>query len=145
MVEKDYAIVFIFSTCYTMLYFNGIIYLIMSMFFPMLGIPLESVTAALMIKGFVIGFTGYLICELLRLRGFIPLGWIGSMVGLLIAEQIFIFTAAIFGFKYASLYGSYYLGISEFGMRLIFIKMLVVGSFIYLLAKFLIKYISPER
>jgi hypothetical protein len=130
-ITKCIATVVVFA-CYTMLFFNGFVYLLQANFEIFLDMSKE-----VMIKGFIIGLSGAFISEKLNLR-FIPSGWIGAVLGLVIVNYLLIFTTVIFSpnlTPYKSFFpGSSLLYISQF------LLMTIIGTFVYIFIKSIIPY-----
>jgi|Deesub1362A_J573_1020465.scaffolds.fasta_scaffold00151_2 hypothetical protein len=90
---KYFYISVIFAT-YSMILFNGFYYLLLWNFDIFI-----KVADDVLIKGFLIGFTGALACDKLDVAGFIPFGWFGALAGLQLADFIFMLVTP---------YGSYW-------------------------------------
>lgn len=112
------------SALYTMLFFNGFYYLlIFNVLVATLGLSLD-VRIDVLIKGFIIGLSGAFIWDALNLRGFVPFGWIGSLLGLQLTNLIFMLAT-----PYGSMYekGIGYVVALTFN----FLITLIIGSVMY--------------
>jgi hypothetical protein len=121
---KNKLLTIVFVALYTPLFFNWFIYLIQSNFEVLVDMETE-----LLIKGFVIGFSGYLICNRLKFPYFVPYGWIGALIGFNFTNYFLIPLMT----PYTSLLG---LGLGDtISMEFQFFKTVVVGSLFYAIGK----------
>ncbi len=123
---KDKLLTIVFAALYTSLFFNWYIYLIQVNFEVMIDMSTELTQ-----KGLLIGFSGAMICDRVKIADFAPFGWIGVLVGFNATNYLIIPWMT----RYPSLLGLDLAGTLAF--EFLFMKMVVVGTVLYTIGRYL--------